>query len=304
MSAMPLIINISPDDMVTLTRLTERHQCVDAAISILLKYSRALYDPREYVDRADWSQTSATNITVRTCFGPLWHAKPASLRPFVLDDLETWTARITSISGKTGRIGDMYMPALQVRQRHDVIEQLLAYYSEDMGGADQSPTWGQLRAYAITQYYPVAIQFKWYMYSLFAEVLSQFLGLELPEIAGELPTEGIAPAPTLTPDFVDQSDWNAATYPTIHACLGPDWHRQPAEFRTTMTALVGSKNATAIRRELKLVLERYAATRIANSATYSHHPTWGELRTYRYGFAIPRSPHLNRFLGMELPTKE
>lgn len=304
MSTIPLIINISSDDMVILTRLTERHRSVDAAISILLKYSRALYDPREYVDRVDWSQTSATDITVRTCFGPLWHAKPASFREFVLEDLETWTAPITSISGKTGWIGDMRMPAVQVRQRHDLIEKLLAYYSEDMGGTDCSPTWGQLRAYAITQYYPLAIQFKWFMHAGFAEYLSQFLGLELPEIAGELPAEDIAPATTVTPAYVDQSDWNAATYPTIHACLGPEWHRQPAEFRTTMTALVGSKNATAIRRELKLVLERYAATRIANSATYSHHPTWGELRTYRYRFAIPRTPHLNRFLGMELPTKE
>lgn len=303
MSTMPLIINISPDDMVTLTRLTERYQSVDAAISILLRYSRALYDPREYVDRVDWSQTSDTDITIRTCFGPRWYAKPANFREFVLEDLETWTTAATNISGKTGWIGDMRMPAFRVRQYHDLIEKLLVYYSEDVGGAE-SPTWGQLRAYAITQYYPVAIQFKWFMHAGFAELFSQFLGLELPEIAGELPAEGIAPAPTPTPDFVDPTDWNAATYPTIHACLGPEWHQQPAKFKTSMTTLVGSKNATAIRRELKMLLERYAAGRIASKATYFHHPTWGELRTYRYGFAIPRSPHLNRFLGMELPTKE
>lgn len=181
--SIPVMVHIHPDAMAGLVRLVEKYGSVEGAIDELLSYAGTLYDPSQYIDRIDWSKTTTDEITVRNCFGPLWYAHPVDTSRF---------------HEKHGYIGDMqYLASTQVEEMERLVSELLEEYFGDIQPAVKAPTWGELRAYARTHYYPKAIIFTWLAYRRDddARLLSQFLGLELPEIAGDIPAEGIAPRP-------------------------------------------------------------------------------------------------------------
>jgi len=289
MSTIPVVVQINPSDMVTLTRLVEHYGTIEAAISALLSFASNTRDPREYVDRADWSFSDADEVTVYTCFGKYWYVEPVQLADF----------DIPHPKGR-GRIGAMEMPEDLARSIKWGVEMALTNYCEFMG-TDRKPTWGELRSYAWKHYYPGAVKFDWgdtdRLYR--DDNFSRFLGLELPEVLATA-----AQAEPIEHHFVTDfiANWDAATYLTVRAYLGERWHTKTAEVTPKLAARLG-ENVRRFRHELKKALEAYTERRIINIHK-ANPPTWAELHFFLYAHPVAGCLNLGRFLGLELLAAE
>jgi len=288
MTTIPVVVQINASDMPILARLVEYHGTIEAAMSALLSCVGSTQDPREYDDLADWAYTGDNEVTVYTCFGRDWYLEPAQV------DLK--------ISNDRGQIGAMEMPLSLARSIEGEVGKALQNYYGTMGFADREPTWGELRTYAWKHYYPGAVKFTWTQRNSTSKALSRFLGLELPEILPNAPQAEPIKRRVIV-DYVE--NWDAATYLTVKAHLGPCWHVERAEVTPKLATSLG-EDVRRFRNELKRASEAYTEQRIINISQAQRLPTWGELHCFLVEQPEPlrNCANLSRFLGLELFAAE